>query len=46
MVAILSGNKDILMKSKLEEKIKKLQRAKRNFEGEFDDAKSNIDKLF
>ena len=34
LVAMLSGNKDILLKARLEEKVAQLKRQKRNFEGE------------
>lgn len=38
LVAMLSGNQDILQKSRLEEKLNRLKRAKRNFEGELYEA--------
>lgn len=38
LVAMLSGNQDILQKSRLEEKLARLKRAKRNFEGELYEA--------
>jgi len=38
LVAMLSGNQDILLKSKLEDRLGRLKRAKRNFEGELYEA--------
>lgn len=45
LVAMLSGNQDILLKSKLEGQLDKLKRAKRNFEGELYEAIDKRDNL-
>lgn len=45
LVAMLSGNQDILLKSKLEEKVNRLKRQKRNFEGELYEAVENKRKI-
>ena len=45
LTAILSGNKDIVTKAKLEDLVAKLKRQKRSYEGDYHEATEKIEKI-